>query len=800
MKSTPRAPVFVGHGIIAWSILALGLALTGTAAWLAQEYVAQEARLRFSADARELHRRIEGELGNYEQALVGLRALFAARDTVSRGEFKRYVDGLELNRRYPGFQALNYAQVVRAEDLAGFEAQLRREGFTGFAIRPAGTRGRYQIITYIEPMQSNMASFGIDIDANPANQQARIQMVETGEIVTSGRLLRIDGPNQHVGLAMRLAVYAKDRPLDTPEARRSAFIGSVGAGYRVAEMMRGALDYERLGHIRYRLYDRGPVGNPVPSDALRPEMLLFDSRELAPLAIAARYDVMDKAALHSENISFPVGGRLWEVQFTTPASFSSLERLLPLMALLFGVAASALLFRLYRQLTGSKRRAEESLSHLATHDPLTGLPNRLLFTSRLAAAIERGSDGLAVLLVDLDRFKNINDSLGHGAGDAVLKACAVRLNHALRDTDLVAHLSGDEFAILVEPCAQPAAAIAVARKIMNALERPLFVLGHEIVPTGSIGIALYDEDGADVEALLKHADIALFRAKENGRNNFQFYTATLNPHGLERLTLESAMRRGLERGEFALHYQPKLDLRSGEAIGVEALLRWRHPELGMVSPGQFIPIAEETGLIEPIGAWVIGEASRQARAWREAGFDNLRVAVNLSARQFRNQRLVSDIRKSLAAAGVDASLLELELTESMVMQDPEQAARTLRELKAMGLTLSIDDFGTGHSSLAYLKRFPIDSVKIDRSFIKDLPADAENAAIVRSVIALAHSLRLQVVAEGVETLEQREHLKSAGCDQMQGFLASKPVPAEEAGLFIARHRGKQSRPALLAVS
>jgi diguanylate cyclase (GGDEF)-like protein len=397
----------------------------------------------------------------------------------------------------------------------------------------------------------------------------------------------------------------------------------------------------------------------------------------------------------------------------------------------------------------------------------------------------------------------VNDTLGHGAGDAVLKVCAERLRRALRDNDFVARLSGDEFAVLVEPCSQPAAAVGVARKVLSAIERPLIVQGHEIVLTGSMGISLYHEDGRDAETLQKHADIAKFKAKENGRNNHQFYSSQMNSHSLERLGLEAALRRALERGEFALHYQPKFNLRSGAITGVEALLRWRHSELGMVSPADFIPIAEETGLIGPIGAWVLKEACTQAKRWSDQGLHGVSVAVNLSARQFRNEGLSRDIRRCLAETGLDPHLLELELTESMVMQDAALAATMLEDLKQMGLSLSIDDFGTGYSSLAYLKRFPIDSVKIDRSFVKDIPDDAEGVAIVEAVIALAQSLRLRVVAEGVETAEQRDHLKKLGCDQMQGYFASKPLAAPEATAFLAanlRVEGRGPRSTLSAVS
>jgi diguanylate cyclase (GGDEF)-like protein/PAS domain S-box-containing protein len=515
-------------------------------------------------------------------------------------------------------------------------------------------------------------------------------------------------------------------------------------------------------------------------------------------------------------------GRYWEAE---PDADVTGAVVLPLLAdqtrlgtiALFGRDKASVHPELHKLLEGvvaqvaqylMRRRAEDDFKHLATHDALTGLPNRLLFGERASAAIARSEiskRGLAVLLIDLDRFKNVNDTLGHGAGDAVLKACSERLARSLRDTDLIARISGDEFAVLVEPCAQPAAAIAVARKILGAIERPLIIQGHEIVLTGSVGISIYHEDGRDVETLLKHADIAMFRAKESGRNNYQFYSAQMNPHSLQRLSLESALRRALERKEFELHYQPKFDMKSGEITGVEALLRWRHPELGNVPPVQFIPIAEETGLIEPIGAWVLQEACAQAFRWHEQGLRGIRIAVNLSARQFRNQKLGRDIRKCLVESGLDPRMLELELTESMVMQDPEQAAAMLHELKALGLTLSIDDFGTGYSSLAYLKRFPIDSVKVDRSFVKDIPGDAEDLAIVEAIIALAHSLRLRVVAEGVETSEQHAHLQRLDCDEMQGYLKSKPLPADDATRFLEANvrrdgDGKPSRKPLTIVT
>ena len=374
----------------------------------------------------------------------------------------------------------------------------------------------------------------------------------------------------------------------------------------------------------------------------------------------------------------------------------------------------------------------------------------------------------------------------------MLKGCPQRFAEALRESDLIAHISGDEFVVLLERCNDPAAAIAVARKLLTAAARPILLGGEELALTASVGIALYPADGADGEALLKHADIALFRAKEQGRNNYQFYSAQMNTHTAERLAMEAKLRHALERGELSLNYQPKLDIRTRQVTGVEALLRWNNPELGSVPPATFIPLAEETGLIVPIGAWVLREACKQAKRWQDSGLPGTRVAVNLSARQFREATLGQTVGRALAESGLDPRLLELEITESMVMQEPEKAAALLQDLKAMGLYLSIDDFGTGYSSLAYLKRFPIDSLKIDRSFIKDIPANSDDLAITQAVIAMAHGLRLRTVAEGVENEEQLEWLKRFGCDEVQGYLFSKPLPADEAGRFLAASFRKEN--------
>jgi len=427
-------------------------------------------------------------------------------------------------------------------------------------------------------------------------------------------------------------------------------------------------------------------------------------------------------------------------------------------------------------------RSEEQVQYLAYHDGLTSLPNRGLFSKILNHGISqahRRKKELAVLFIDLDRFKNINDTLGHEAGDSLLQEVGKRLKQCLRDSDTVARLGGDEFVVLLEELDDPKHVSVVAHKILTTLVKPFTTLGQEFRVTASIGISTYPTDGEDEQSLMKNADIAMYRAKEEGKNNFQFYSKELNEHSFERLTMESNLRRALERDEFELHYQPKVDLRTGRITGVEALLRWHHPDLGMVAPVQFIPMAEETGLIVPIGKWVLRTACRQQKAWQDQGLPRLSVAVNLSARQFSDENLLQDITSIVKESGMDPTLLELEITESMLMNNVEKAIQTLDALNDMGIRLAIDDFGTGYSSLSTLKRFPINTIKVDRSFIRDLPGGADDKAITEAIIAMGRALSMTVIAEGVETKEQADYLRGQSCDEFQGFYFNKPMPADE---------------------
>ncbi len=433
----------------------------------------------------------------------------------------------------------------------------------------------------------------------------------------------------------------------------------------------------------------------------------------------------------------------------------------------------------------NRHRTENRLAYFAQFDSLTGLPNRNLFRDRLAHAISRAHRGgslVALLFIDLDRFKEINDSLGHEAGDQVLREVGTRLGNGLREGDTLARLGGDEFTVILEDLDNAEQVRTVAEKLQRAFGEPLRLGGRELAVTPSIGIAMYPADGEDTDALLKHADIAMYHAKNEGRDNFQFYAADMSTAASERRSLEYSLRHALEHKEFVLHYQPLIDLKDGTIAGAEALLRWRHPEWGLVPPGRFIGIAEQTGLIVPIGEWVLREACSRLQQWRSADVRVVPVAVNLSARQFRKSDLVEVVRSGLRDTGLDPSLLKLEITESLLMENPEASGAVLEALKNMGLSLVLDDFGTGYSSLAYLKHFPLDVLKIDRSFVKDIPNDADDVAIVRATVGLAHSLGLQVTAEGVETAEQAAFLRGLGCEYAQGYLFSKPI---EAAAFVA---------------
>ena len=440
--------------------------------------------------------------------------------------------------------------------------------------------------------------------------------------------------------------------------------------------------------------------------------------------------------------------------------------------------------------------ADARIQRLAHYDALTGLPNRSLLEDRcrhLIHAAERHGQSVAVMFIDLDHFKTVNDSLGHRVGDAVLVALAQRLRQEVRAQDTVARLGGDEFVLLL-PETDADGAACVAQKIVAAAQEPFQAYGHELTVTPSVGIALYPRDGVDLDALARAADVAMYRAKEDGRNTWRFFTAELQAHSDRALMVSNALRRALERDQFSLAFQPQMDLDSGRIVGAEALLRWQHPDLGWVSPAEFIPIAESNGLILPIGEWVLDQAARQIAAWDRAGLAPITLAVNVSSVQLRQADLPLQVRRALERSGVGLDRLEVELTEGAAMRDPQGATAVMNALYEQGTELSMDDFGTGYSSLAYLKRFPIAKLKIDRSFVRDVMTDPGDRAIVHAIISMASSLGMRTVAEGVETQEQLDFLRERGCHAMQGYLLSRPLAAPQFEAFL-RDRAEAQAPA-----
>lgn len=446
------------------------------------------------------------------------------------------------------------------------------------------------------------------------------------------------------------------------------------------------------------------------------------------------------------------------------------------------------------------KKAKEKILFLAYYDSLTSLPNRALFKDRLSQTLlmaRRYQRLVGILLLDLDNFKRINDTLGHPAGDELLKQVADRLSNYIRKSDsisrystdefsaVVARLGGDEFTILLTEIAQVHDTIKVAQRILDAIAQPFDIEGQEVFITTSIGIAIYPIDGEDVDSLLKNCDTAMYHAKNEGRNNYKFYEQSLNKTALDILALENNLRKALDKHEFRVYYQPRIDIRTRNVVGFEALIRWQHSQKGIIPPSEFIPIAEETGLIIPIGEWVLNEACKQNKTWQAAGFAPVFISVNLSGKQFKQQNLIKVIDHAMSEVRLDPKYLELEITESII-QDTKSTAGILRELRNLGLKIAVDDFGTGYSSLSYLRRFPLDTLKIDRSFVKDIAKDPDSEAIVKAIIAMAHCLKLRVIAEGVETEEQLKFLSDEGCDEFQGYLISPPLPAEEAARFLSK--------------
>lgn len=1092
-------PLFI---LASGSMLSMGL---GIATYRAVHHRAEQ---RFDIVALDISRKVEDRFDAYTDVLVGLRALLNTAENINRKQFRQYVDGLAMSSSYPGFQVLNYAPYVTADAKPAFERWLREDAGLGPnaterpGVTPEGVRPYYHPFAFVEPLTGNERVIGKDLSTLPEVKIALEQARDTGGLTTSGRKIRINGRDTDIGLAMRLPAYRPGMPLETVEQRRAAYLGSVGAGFRVADMMRDIIGSDEGRTLRLKLYNAGPsksrIGTRETSRmlvqpmTLPPEQLIFDS-STATRGVSRNHEQIETGGAIHRQLSFDLGGQRWLVSIDEDigAFLSPLDRSTPWVIFFFGMALTvlingvvvwlllsrsraesrarvaaeelrhserqledaqrlatlgswsldvetgalfcsdeaAIIFGIergqpatfsmvlqrvpaderpgvelqfanaslcglrsefehrivlgdgshrwvhtvaqattennrvmlhgtvrddtqaqrgvqrlqvehqvarllvsdgepewvmahaleavgthlgwdcgafwgidetgavrcnaawfadsdatleqfirisrshtYRADEGSlgrawasgksicldtatladgqaakrdllaqqaglatalivpmsdashltalefhsrrarsvdpetleslravalhlaqyeqRKRSERALRYVTSRDALTGLPNRSTLQRDLTRAIKRSSrqnKRLSVMFVDIDRFKRINDSLGHGAGDAVIKTCAARLSSVLREDDVIARFGGDEFVLVLEHLTSAADAAIVADKVLATCAEPFIVDGHELHVTASVGMSVYPEDGADAESLLKNADAAMYRAKEKGRGAYEFYAAQMNAQGTERLMLESGLRRAIERGELEMHYQPKMNLHSRAIVGVEALMRWRHPEKGLVSPANFIPIAEDTGLIVPMGKWALQVACAEAKDWQARGLPPVQMSVNLSPRQFSSPTLIADIAAALESSGLDPSLLELEITETAMMANPEQAAALLQGIRDLGVSLAIDDFGTGYSSLSYLKRFPLSTVKIDRSFVNDISHDTDSQALIDGIVHLAHGLRMKVIAEGVETQEQLDYLRSRGCDEIQGYLLCKPQPSDDVCAFMSRH-------------
>ena len=647
-----------------------------------------------------------------------------------------------------------------------------------------------ELISLLETMADNL-SFALDNFDREAEFKSgeranrRLARMFAALSATNEAILRAKSPEELYQLVCNAGVHG-GKFFGT-----TVLLSQPGSPWLTAVAGRGGID-TLVKQTRFSIDPENPYGKGVCGTTFRTQKPcinkdILNSEQARPWHEAGRQSgVVACAALPIVKAGQSVGVLL----FFLAKSWAADEEIIALLARLAENVSFAL-DNFEREET--RARAEARVQYLATHDELTGLPNRSKFSQALSEAIvlaERCNRKLGVMFIDLDRFKLINDSLGHAAGDLLLKKVATRLKRCVQDGDIVARLGGDEFVVLLSEASDVEQVNVLAQNIRSALVKPLVVHGQECSVTASIGISTFPADAHDEQSLTRSADAAMYFAKEQGRNCFRYFSREVEAQSIERLMLETSLRRALERNEFSLYFQAKRDM-SGNISGAEALLRWHHRDLGTLPPIRFISLAEETGLIVPIGKWVLETACSQNMAWQERGLPPLRIAVNLSPRQFADDNLLDDIREALKKSRMPPELLELEITESMVMQNVDRALRLLHEIKSMGIHLAIDDFGTGYSSMSLIKVFPIDAIKVDQSFVRDLLTDADDRAITEAIIALGKALQLRVIAEGVETVEQEAFLREHACDEIQGYLFSEPIPGDDFYTFVAQHHVSQ---------
>jgi len=765
---------------IPYTLLTLGSALAIAAA----SYVLSnaEARLQsdFLTDSQRARHQIEARLNSHFDVVQATAALVTSNNEINGAEFRAFVSALHLRRQYPGLRAIGYAPRVPRRQLKSFLRLAALDG-TSLTVSARNSSPDCYPVMFLEPTDvGNRADIGFDLSADGLAAVALERARDSGQSVLTRSVAFATPAGEPPGTTLLFAapIFRHGASVTTVADRRRALVGFALSPIDMDDMMHVVAAANES--VAFEVYDstRSETGAVRYSSTAWTGRFGYESAETVQVAgqpwqIIVRLAPREDLALSSGRATLGAG--------------------LLLVVLLFTVTRA--------QVRGweSAARHEADLHQLALHDPLTGLPNRALLDDRLGKAIaaaQRSGRRLAVIFLDVDLFKQINDTWGHATGDELLRSVGARLLGSVRQSDTVCRHGGDEFVLLLTDIDQPQHAADRAYELMSAITRPHQGGGHAIEVTVSVGVSIYPDDGRDATMLLQAADAAMYQAKERGRNTCQFFTAEMNARAVARHTVEAGLRRALARQELVLHYQPKIALETGAISGVEALVRWRDPGRGLIGPAEFVSIAEESGLIVPLGRWALREACRQASAWCESGCP-MSVAVNVSAIELRSKDFLEHATKVLRETGLDPRYLQLELTESILMRQVPSAVEMLQALRALGVTIAIDDFGTGYSSVTYLRQFPVDVLKVDQSFIHEVTTPAGDSPIVSAMISMGRSLGHRVVAEGVETLEQFAFLRAQHCSEGQGFYFSRPLPADQltaswaagpAGVFL-RARG-----------
>jgi len=775
--------------------MGLALAMVLGAVGLVRSSQEKALQARFQRESDAALQRLQRRLDALTDAAEAVATLIELKPDIEAAGFRSATAGWLT--RYRGILNFGWSPRVTMAERADFERrQSLRAGLPllhGFQIVGRDARGRlspalaapeHLPITLLEPLERNAQALGLDVLVLPATAAAARCALDSGRPCVSEALRLVQETAQQQGVVLYQAVYDPASAVRRP-------LGLVSLALRMDELTDATLGVDRAGTLEFCLIDQDVPGE---GRVLAGSPDCEPGRERGPLA---GLGLMRSAPVHfgqqgwvlrvRPGPQFSSEARDWTAWAVTATGFTAVGLLGAFLMAITGQARRT--GRLVEQRTAELAQSNASLTQLAHFDPLTGLYNRTQWNELAQRALDdarRHGDTLAVLFIDIDRFKHINDSLGHSQGDLLLSTLATRMRACLRSCDVLARVGGDEFLLLLPRLNERAGAGHAGEKLMQALIQPVKLLGHDVTVTASLGVASFPADGNAVEILVQHADIAMYAAKDEGRNGLRFYTSDLHERLSAHLLLERELRRALAEGSGELHleYQPQIDLASGAVVGVEALLRWQHPTLGAIVPERFIPVAEQSGLIDTVDRWVLAQACEQLRTWQDQGLAPLRVAVNISAQDFSRPDFLPRVCATLAQAGPLARQVELEITESLLMQGQAEVQERLEELTRLGPTLALDDFGTGYSNLGYLKRLPLAKLKIDRSFVVDLPERSEDAALVRAIVSMAHDLGLQVLAEGVETAAQRDFLKQLGCDQIQGWLVAPSLAPEALGQWL----------------